>query len=392
MTGALDGIVVADLSRVLAGPYATQLLADLGADVFKVESPAGDETRHWMPPETGGVSTYYLSVNRGKRSVVLDFADPDDRGTAHRLVARADVVIENFRPGALARFGLDHASVAKLNPAVVYCSISGFGSGAGAALPGYDLIVQAMSGLMSMTGAPDGDPQRSAVSVFDVMTGMNAVIGILAALRHRDRTGEGQHVEVNLLSTALAAMANHAVATVATGAPPRRWGNAHPSLFPYEPLPTSDGLLVVVAANDRQFARLAETLGHPEWVDDARFASSADRNTNREALRRLLTAALATRTSADWFAALTAAGVPCGPINTLDEGIALAERLGLNPVLRLGADGADGAVGAIPGIHSPLRLSATPPRYRGAPPVLGEHTATVRDELRDETRGGARDG
>jgi len=234
--GALQGLLVADFSRVLAGPFATQILADLGADVIKVESPNGDETRGWLPPAREGVSTYYLGINRNKRSLALDFRDEEDRTLAHRLTARADVVIENFKPGTLAKYGLDYPSVAGRNPRVVYASITGYGPHGGAELPGYDLTVQAASGLMSLTGEPEGAAYRSGVSVFDVMTGLHAVIGILAALRHRDREGNGQHVQVNLLSTALAAMANHSSTYVAGGIVPFRMGNAHPSLFPYEPL------------------------------------------------------------------------------------------------------------------------------------------------------------
>jgi crotonobetainyl-CoA:carnitine CoA-transferase CaiB-like acyl-CoA transferase len=382
--GALDGLLVADFSRVLAGPYATQLLADLGAHVVKVESPAGDETRSWAPPERDGVSTYYLGVNRGKSSVVLDFGDDADRALAQELARRADVVIENFRPGGLARFGLDYDSVAAVNPAVVYASISGFGTAGGAALPGYDLIVQAASGLMSLTGAADGPAYRSGVSVFDVMTGMNAVIGILAALRHRDTTGgrgqgAGQHIEVNLLSTALAAMANHSSTVVAAGTVPFRMGNAHPSLFPYEPLPAQDGELIVVAANDGQFGRLATALGLPALAVDPRFARTEDRNRNRAELRPLLVEALAERTVADWFERLTAAGVPCGPINTIDGGIALAEGLGLDPVVTVGE-----GERAVPVIRNPIGFSRTPARHAAPPPALGEHDDDVRAWLTEE--------
>ena len=287
-SGPLSGLLVADFSRILAGPYATMLLGDLGADVVKVESPGGDDTRTWLPPTRGDVATYYLAINRNKRSVTLDFADPEDRALAHELAARADVVIENFKPGGLRKFGLDYASVAERNPSVVYASISGFGSGGGASLPGYDLIVQAMSGLMSLTGDPDGPPYRAGISVFDVMSGMQATIGILAALQHRSRTGEGQQVEVNLLSTALSGMVNQSSAWVAGGDVPNRMGNAHPSLFPYEPLPTSDGDLIITAGNDGQFRRLCDALGIPEVADEARFAHNQDRNTHREELRPLL--------------------------------------------------------------------------------------------------------
>jgi len=374
--GPLDGLLVADFSRVLAGPYSTQLMGDLGATIVKVEGPSGDETRDWAPPERDGVSTYYLGVNRNKRSVTLNLADADDRGLAQELARRADIVIENFKPGGLAKFGLDYASVREGNPAVIYASISGFGTAGGASLPGYDLIVQAMSGLMSLTGDADGAPFRSGVSVFDVMTGMQATVGILAALNHRNSTGQGQQVEVNLLSTALSAMANHSSTYVAGGQVPFRMGNAHPSLFPYEPLPASDGDIVIVAANDPQFVKLAAALGHPEWAEDDRFARTVSRNQNREALRPLLVEALSAHTTAEWFDRLTLAGVACGPINTIDDGVALAERLGLKPVVQVG----DGDA-AIPMVRNPIDFSLTPARYLSPPPALGQDAAEIRQWL-----------
>ena len=376
--GPLAGLLVADFSRVLAGPYATQLLGDLGADVVKVESPGGDETRSWRPPERDGVSTYYLGINRNKRAMVLDFADDDDRALAQSLATRADVVIENFKPGGLRKFGLDYQAVSASNPGVVYASISGFGSQGGESLPGYDLVVQAVSGLMSLTGPTDGQAYRSGVSVFDVMTGMNATIGILAALRHRDDTGQGQHVEVNLLSTALAAMANHCSAFIAGGSMPYRQGNSHPSLFPYDPLPASDGEIVIVAANDRQFVSLTRALGIPEVADDVRFGSSYDRNINRDKLRAILVGALSGRTVEEWFRVLTDAGIPCGPINTIDGGIALAERLGLEPVVHVGEDDA-----SMHSIRNPIRMSKTPPAYHRPPPALGQDDDELRAWLTD---------
>ncbi|CAN5329408.1 CaiB/BaiF CoA-transferase family protein [soil metagenome] len=376
--GPLDGLIVADFSRVLAGPYATQMMADLGATVIKVESPAGDETRAWAPPERDGVSTYFLGINRNKQDIVLDFADPDDRELAHELARRADIVVENFKPGGLTKFGLDYESVSSGNPGVLYASISGFGSKAGAALPGYDLVVQAASGLMSLTGDRDGQAYRSGVSVFDIMTGMQATIGILAALNHRHATGQGQHIEVNLLSTALAAMANHSSTYVASGSVPYRMGNAHPSLFPYEPLAASDGEIVIVAATTAQFAKLVTALGYPQLVADARFATTELRNVNREQLRPLLVRALAARTVAEWFEVLTAAGVACGPINTIDGGVALAERLGLDPVVQVGEGEA-----AIPMIRNAITFSRTPPAYLSPAPGLGADNDAVRAWLRD---------
>lgn len=372
--GPLSGLLVADLSRVLAGPYATMLLADLGAEVVKVESPGGDDTRSWRPPVRDDVSTYYLGVNRNKRSIALDLKDPDDLAAAQELVRRADVVVENFKPGGLARFGLDHATVSATNPRVVYASISGFGSGpGGASLPGYDLIVQAISGLMSLTGDPDGPPYRAGISVFDVMAGLHATIGVLAALHDRDRTGEGQHVEVNLLSSALSGLVNHSSAVVAGGVVPFRMGNSHPSVFPYEPLPCSDGDLIVTAGNDAQFVKLVQVLGVPELATDERFARNADRTENRELLRPLLVERLATRTKDEWFEALIGAGVPCGPINTVDQGVAFAQKVGLDPVVEVGEGEA-----AVPSVRNPITFSRTPAGYRLPPPGLDEHG----DELR----------
>ncbi|WP_431898171.1 CaiB/BaiF CoA transferase family protein [Micromonospora haikouensis] len=368
-SGPLDGLLVADFSRILAGPYATMLLADLGAQVIKVEGPAGDDTRTWMPPVRDEVSTYYLGINRNKRSIALDLKDPADLDVARRLAARADVMIENFRPGGLTRFGLDYATVAAGNSRVVYASISGFGTGAGANYPGYDLMVQAISGLMSLTGDPDGPPYRAGISVFDVMAGLHASIGILAALHHRDRTGTGQHVEVNLLSSALSGLVNHSSGYVAGGTVPFRMGNAHPSLFPYEPLPTADGELIVIAGNDGQFRKLCQVLDLPDLPDDPRFGRNQDRTAHREALRPILVERLARRTKDEWFRDLLAAGVPCAPINTIDGGVALAEELGLDPVV---------TVGDVPGVRNPITFSDTPARYELPPPGLDEHGEEIR--------------
>jgi len=380
--GPLSGVLVADFSRVLAGPYATMLLADMGAEVVKVEGPQGDETRTWMPPVREEVSTYYLGINRGKRSIALDLRDEADAAIARELAHRADVVIENFKPGGLVKYGLDFDSVNVVNPGAVYASISGFGSGEGSRVPGYDLMVQAISGLMSLTGAPDGPPFRAGISVFDVMAGNHAVIGILAALRHRDATGEGQHVEVNLLSSALTGLVNHSSAYVAGGVVPFRMGNAHPSVFPYEPLPTADNDLIVAAANDGQFRKLCEVLDLPEIPDDPRFAHNADRTRNREELRPILERRLATRGAVDWFEALTEVGVPCGPINTIDGGFAMAERFGLDPIVEVGEGDR-----AVPTTRHPIRFSATPAAYRLPPPELDEHGAELRAWLTTRPKG-----
>ncbi|SCG37004.1 CaiB/BaiF CoA transferase family protein [Micromonospora coxensis] len=373
-SGPLDGVLVADFSRILAGPYATMLLADLGADVVKVEGPGGDDTRAWTPPVRDGISTYYLGVNRNKRSIALDLTDPDDLAVARRLAHRADVMIQNFRPGGLRRFGLDHDSVAAVNPRIVYASISGFGAGAGAHLPGYDLMVQAASGLMSLTGDPDGPPYKAGVAVFDVMAGLHAAVGVLAALRHRDRHGVGQHVEVDLLSSALSGLVNQTSGHVAAGSVPFRMGNAHPSLFPYEPMPTADGDLVVIAGNDAQFRRLCQVLGAPALADDPRFARNQDRTVHRDALRPLLVERLARRRRDEWFADLTAAGVPCAPINTVADGVALARDLGLDPVA---------TAGGVPGVRHPIGFSRTPPRHDLPPPRLDEHGDEIRAWLAD---------
>jgi crotonobetainyl-CoA:carnitine CoA-transferase CaiB-like acyl-CoA transferase len=384
--GPLAGLLVADFSRILAGPYATMLLADLGATVIKVEGPGGDDTRTWQPPVRDGISTYYLGVNRNKRSIALDLRDAGDLAAAHELARRADVFIENFKPGGLARFGLDYEAVAAGNPAVVYASISGFGSGPkGASLPGYDLIVQAISGLMSVTGDPGGEPYRAGVAVFDVIAGLHATIGILAALNLRHETGRGQHVEVSLLASAMSGLVNQTSAYVAGGVVPFRMGNSHPSLFPYEPLPCADGELIITAGNDIQFRKLAQALGLPELPDDPRFGRNEDRTANRDELRPLLIERLKTRTKLEWFRELIGAGVPCGPINTIDQGVAFAEEVGLEPVVTVGPGEA-----AVPSVRHPITFSETPASYRLPPPALDQHGAEIRrwlatpDPKRDE--------
>ena len=379
-TGPLAGLLVADFSRILAGPYATMLLADLGAEVVKVESPAGDDTRTWQPPVRNGVSTYYLGVNRNKRSIALDLKDDDDVKVAQGLAGRADVLIENFRPGGLDRFGLGYDDVSAGNPGIVYASISGFGTTErGRVLPGYDLIVQAMSGLMSLTGDPDGEPYRAGISVFDVMAGLHASIGILAALNKRHETGHGQHVECNLLASALSGLVNQSSAYVAGGVVPFRMGNSHPSLFPYEPLMCSDGELIITAGNNAQFRKLVEVLGVAELADDPRFARNEDRTANRDELRPLLVERLQTRSTMDWFREIIAAGVPCGPVNTLDGGVAFAEEIGLDPVVEVGEGEA-----MVPSVRHPITFSETPVDYRLPPPALDEHGDEIRAWLRGE--------
>jgi crotonobetainyl-CoA:carnitine CoA-transferase CaiB-like acyl-CoA transferase len=379
--GPLQGVLVADFSRVLAGPLASMFLADLGATVIKVERPeAGDDTRAWGPPYVGSASTYYTSVNRNKRSVTLDLAHPGDLALARRLAGRADVFIENFRPGKLAGFGLDAGTLAASHPRLVYCSVSGFGAGPGADLPGYDFVVQAVGGLMSITGQPDGPPAKAGVALVDVLTGLHAVIAILAALRERDRSGQGQHVEVNLLSSLLGSLVNQAAGYINGGGVPAAMGNQHPSIAPYETLATKDVSLAVAIGNDRQFAAMAGALGRPDLAEDERFSTNRGRVLNRAALVAELESVLATRSATEWTDHLQARGLPCGPVNDIAQAIALATRLGLDPVVRLRAAEAEIAT-----IASPLLLHRTPVRYHRAPPTLGADTDEVKSWLR---RGG----
>ncbi|MFE5914486.1 CaiB/BaiF CoA transferase family protein [Streptomyces wedmorensis] len=366
--GALSGIVVADFGRVLAGPYMTMLLADLGADVIKIERPgSGDDTRAWGPPFADGEATYFLGVNRNKRSVSLDLTAPDDLAAARAIVDRADVLVENFRPGTMEKLGLGYEDVRATNPGLVYCSVTGFGTAEGARLPGYDLLVQAMGGLMSVTGEPDGAGTKTGVALVDVITGLHAGLGVLAALRHRDLTGRGQRVEVSLLTSLLSALTNQAAAHLGAGVVPRAMGNRHPSIAPYEVFDAQDRPLVLAVGNDRQFRSLCDRIGRPELADDPRFATNTARVAHREDLVAALAGPVAGRTADGWFEELTAAGVPCGPINDLAAAFGLADRLGLAPRVPESAAG--------PGqVVNPIRLDATPPSYRAAPPRLGEHT------------------
>ena len=370
----LEGVLVADFSRVLAGPLATMFLADLGATVIKVERPGvGDDTRAWGPPYVGSTSTYYTSVNRNKHSVTLDLADVHDLELAHRLAERADVLVENYRPGRLAAFDLDAPTLHTTNPGLVYCAVSGFGSGVGADLPGYDFVVQAVGGLMSITGEAGGAPMKVGVALVDVLTGLHATIGILAALRERDRTGQGQVVEVNLLSSLLASLVNQGAAYVNGAAVPSAMGNQHPSIAPYETLACADVPLAVAVGNDRQFAAMAEVLGRPQLAADVRFATNRDRVQHRAELVGELESALADATAAEWTSRFQAAGVPCGPVNDIGQAIDLAARLGLNPVVSLAGD-----AGPIATVANPISLSRSGVRYHRAPPPLGADDADVR--------------
>ena len=367
----LEGILVADFSRVLAGPLAAMVLGDLGAEVIKVERPSGDDTRSWGPPwAPDGTSTYYQSVNRNKRSVVLDLAEAGDRDLAAALIERADVLIENFRPGTLERFGLGEEWARAANPRLVSCSLTGFGSGAGAALPGYDLLIQAVGGLMSVTGQADGPPTKVGVALVDVIAGLFASVAILAALREREHSGRGQRAEVSLLGSLLGALVNQASGFLGAGVIPARMGNRHPSIAPYESFAAADGELVVAVGNDRQFEALCRVLGCGALAADARFATNAARVEHREELGDALAPLFAARARAELATMLNAAGVPCGPVNDLREAFAMAASLGLPAIVEL-AQG-------VRTVASPISLADTPVGYRRVPPALGADDAAVR--------------
>jgi crotonobetainyl-CoA:carnitine CoA-transferase CaiB-like acyl-CoA transferase len=385
MSGALSHLKVLDLSRILAGPWAGQLLADLGAETFKVERPGvGDDTRAWGPPFIRGTdgealdAAYFLCANRNKKSLAIDFTRPDGQALVGALAGQCDVLIENFKVGGLAAYGLDYETLRKRNPRLIYCSITGFGqTGPYAARPGYDFLIQGMGGLMSITGAAAGEsgagPQKVGVAVTDVMTGLYATVGILAALAHRERTGEGQHIDIALLDVQVAALANQAANYLVGGISPGRMGNAHPNIVPYQDFPTADGHMIVAVGNDGQFARLCGELGCPELAGDARFAANRDRVAHREDLSAELARRTRTQGTSHWIAALEAVGVPCGPINTIDQVFD-------NPQVR--ARGMEVALphagaGTVPLVANPLRLSASPVRYHMAPPDLGAHTRDV---------------
>lgn len=380
--GALDGIRVADFSRVLAGPYATMVLADLGAEVIKIERPGGgDDTRRWLPPTApDGQATYFHSVNRNKHSVSIDLSGSRGRVEAQDIISASDVVVENFLPGTMERFGLGYGQVSARFPALVYCSITGFGSGAGAELPGYDLLVQAMGGLMSITGTDEADPTKVGVALVDVLTGLHAAVGILAALRHRDATGQGQHVEVNLLSTLLASMVNQSAAFVIAGQEPGILGNAHPSIAPYEVFAAGDRPIVIAVGNDGQFRALVEELGAPDLAVDPRFVTNADRVRHRGELKNELDARLSREGAETWRERLQRVGVPCGPINSVAQAFALAQRLGLAPIQHIETDGM-----GVPTVSNPIGLSRTPVTYRLSPPNLGR-AATIGENTDEERK------
>jgi crotonobetainyl-CoA:carnitine CoA-transferase CaiB-like acyl-CoA transferase len=387
--GALSHLRVLDLSRVLAGPWASQMLADLGAEVIKIEHPGrGDDTRGWGPPylhDGDGravESAYFLCANRNKRSVAIDLATSEGQAALRELAAASDVLIENFKVGGLAKYGLDYASLSALNPRLVYCSITGFGqTGPYAQRPGYDFMIQGLGGLMSLTGAPDdeagGGPMKAGVALVDVLTGLHAVSGILAALAWRERSGEGQHIDLALLDVQVSCLANQAMNYLATGRSPERLGNAHPSIVPYQAFPTADGDMILAVGNDSQFASFCRAAGRPQWAADPRFATNAARVEHRRALVPLLRQLTVQHTTAEWIERLEQANVPCGPINTLEQVFA-------DPQVQargLRVDLPHERLGRVPSVASPLRLSKTPVQYRRPAPALGADTGEVLSRL-----------
>jgi crotonobetainyl-CoA:carnitine CoA-transferase CaiB-like acyl-CoA transferase len=385
MAGPLQNIRVLDLTRVLAGPWSTQILADFGAEVIKIEKPGeGDDTRGWGPPfltnpdGSRGDAAYYLSANRGKQSVAIDMAKPEGQKLLQDLARNSDVVMENFKVGGLKKYGLDYESLKAINPKLIYCSITGFGqTGPYAQRAGYDFMIQGMGGIMSITGQPDGtpgaEPVKTGVAFADVFTGLYATIGVLAALHHRDKTGEGQYLDLALLDSQVAVLANQALNFLVGGKAPKRLGNAHPNIVPYQTFATADGFIIIAVGNDRQFREYTKIAGVPEVAQDPRFLTNSDRVGNREALIALLVEPMTRRKTAEWIAALEAAAVPCGPINTIDQVFAdpQVEARGLNVTLAR-ADGTK-----TPGVANPVRFSATPIEYSTAPPALGNATEEV---------------
>ena len=390
MKTALDGIRILDLTRVLAGPWCAQNLADLGADVIKVEKPGvGDDTRGWGPPFLRDAegremadSAYYLAANRNKRSVTIDISTAAGQGLVRGLAARSDVVLENYKVGALARYGLDYASLSASNPRLVYCSVTGFGqTGPWAHRAGYDFMIQGLGGFMSVTGEaddrPGGGPQKAGVAVADLMTGMYATQAVLAALFHRERSGSGQHIDCALLDVQVAMLANMNTNYLASGQPPRRWGNAHPNLVPYQTFRAADGWIIVAVGNDAQFARLCQVGGRPELAADARFAANRGRVVARDALVPLLAEMIAARPAADWIESLEAAGVPCGPIQDLEQVFGTPQVLARGMRVDIPREDA----GPVRLVANPVKFSATPVRHELPPPRLGEHTDAVLREV-----------
>jgi crotonobetainyl-CoA:carnitine CoA-transferase CaiB-like acyl-CoA transferase len=385
MTSPLSGIRVLDLSRVLAGPWCTQMLADLGADVIKIEKPGeGDDTRGWGPPfltdseGKRGDAAYFLSTNRGKRSVAIDIATPQGQELIRQIAARSDVLVENFKLGGLKKYGLDYESLQKVNPRLVYCSITGFGQqGPYAARAGYDFMIQGLSGLMSITGEPSGDPMKVGVAFADIFTGLHAVIGITSALYHRERTGEGQFLDLALLDSQVAVLANQSANYLVGGKAPGRLGNAHPNIVPYQTFATRDGHIIIAVGNDRQFTEYCRIIGLPELAADPRFAANRGRVENREALIPLLRPAMLAKTTAEWVEAFESVAVPCGPINTIQQMFADPQVIARG--LQIGLKRDDGV--GVPAVANPIRFSETPVSYDRAPPKLGQHTDEVLADL-----------
>jgi crotonobetainyl-CoA:carnitine CoA-transferase CaiB-like acyl-CoA transferase len=374
----LNGIRVLDLSRVLAGPYCTMVLGDLGAEVIKVESPEGDETRSWGPPFAEGESAYYLCVNRNKRSIVVDFRTDKGGEILQELIKRSDVLVENFRPGTLARFSLDFESASAINPKLIYCSITGFGqTGPLRDRPGYDLMIQAMGGLMSITGEPDGEPMKVGVAVADLFAGQNAVIAILAALQARTHTGKGQHLDISLFDSQVGMLANVASNYLLSGNLPKRYGNAHANIVPYQSFQASDAWFVVAVGNDRQFEKLCGVTSNWELVNDPRFGLNSERVKNREELISILKPVFLTRTASEWLSMLEAAGIPCGPINTLDKLFSMPQVEAREMLIHM----EHSKIGNLKLVGSPLKFSDTPVDYKRPPPRLGDHTEEVLKEL-----------
>ena len=375
----LDGITIVDLTRVLSGPYCTMLLADMGARVIKIERPgAGDDTRAWGPPFVNGESSYFLSINRNKASVALDFKEPRGRAILDGLITRADVLVENFHPGTLDAMGLGYARLAEAHPRLVYCSITGFGQdGPYAERAGYDFVIQGMSGLMSVTGDVGGEPAKVGVAITDLLTGLYAANAIQAALLHRHTTGRGQHIDIGLFDVQVAAMANQALNFLMSGKNPARHGNAHPNIVPYEAFPTADGAITIAVGNDSLFARLCQGLGLPEVAADSRFRRNADRGANRATLIAMLRARFAEQPTAHWLEQLEPLGVPAGPINTLAQ--TFADPQVVHREMRI--DLPHPTLGSVPGVRCPIRMSGADVGSSLAPPPLGWHTAEVLAEL-----------
>lgn len=375
---ALQGIRVLDLSRVLAGPYCTMVLGDLGADVIKVEPPEGDETRGWGPPFAGGESAYYLCINRNKRDIVIDLKTAEGKNILRELALRSDVLVENFRPGTLKKFGLDYETLHELNPKLIYCSITGFGqTGSMKDKPGYDFMIQALGGLMSITGEPEGEPMKTGVAVVDLFAGQNAIIAILAALQARTLTGRGQHLDISLFDSQLGWLANVASNCLISGNPPKRHGNAHPNIVPYQSFQASDGWFAIAVGNDHQFERLCTVLDQPDWAKDEKFATNAARVQNRDALIDLLKAIFTHGSVAEWLTKLGEAQIPCGPIQTLDQVFAMPTVQEREMLIEMNHP----TIGKLPLVGSPLKMSQTPVEYKSHPPLMGEHTQQILTEL-----------